>query len=126
LTQQAIADKYELSQNRVSEILSEKTVCTKKTDKPKRKQIQYKINSGTKPDVAATRIIETFGYDIELSLRIEAEINPGNPGRPKTEINNNVINLNKTTQGNKRSYTLNRLRHKKRQCLPFKTDSFQA
>ena len=86
----------------------------KKTDKPKRKQIQYKINSGTKPDVAATRIIETFGYDIKLSLRIEAEINPGSGGDRKSEnIKSNNVTLDNPSRGNKRSYTLNRLRHKK-------------
>ena len=108
MTQQAIADKYELSQRQISNILEVKTVRTKKTSKQKRKLIRYEINSGTKPDVAATKILETFSYDIELSLRIEAEINPGK-GNYQDSGNYNVITSDKTQQGNKRSYTLNRL-----------------
>lgn len=71
MTQQAIADKHGLSQRHVSRVLDVKTVRTKKESKQKRKLIRYEINSGTKPDVAATKILETFGVEFALSLADE-------------------------------------------------------
>jgi len=46
-------------------------VPSKKTCKQKRKQVRFQINSGTKPDVAATKIVETFGVEFALSLAKE-------------------------------------------------------
>lgn len=48
-TQQAIGDEVGLSQNRVSEILSEKGVMTPKTDTPKRTRTVLQITQYTKP-----------------------------------------------------------------------------
>jgi len=106
-------------QKTVSNDLVKNTVRPKKITKPKRKRIRYEINSGTKTEDAAKNIVETFGVefafvagrgDIELSLRIEAEINPGSGSRSDlVKPNNNVIKSDKTQQANKRSYTLNRL-----------------
>ncbi len=59
-TQQQIADEVGLSQNRVSEILSVKTVITEKADNP-RKVDGYRITTYTTPATAAMKIREKFG-----------------------------------------------------------------
>jgi hypothetical protein len=69
-TQQQIADEVGLSQNRVSEILSEKPAYAEKTDKPPRKLIQYKINAGTHPRTAALKIRQKFGDEFANALKL--------------------------------------------------------
>ncbi len=71
LTQQQVAERLGVSRRTVSDDLARNTVYTEKPAKQKRKQIQYKINSGTKPSTAATKIIETFGVEFALSLAKE-------------------------------------------------------
>jgi len=68
MTQQAIADKHDLSQRQISNILEVKPAIAQNTSKKKRKQICYQIYSGTKPSKAAEKIVETFGIEYALEL----------------------------------------------------------
>ena len=66
-TQQQVADEVGISRNRISEIVSEKSVYTPKTD-TKRKTVQYKISQYTTPETAAQKIRGTFGDEFALAL----------------------------------------------------------
>jgi predicted transcriptional regulator len=68
LTQQEIADQVGVSQQRVAQIIQEKTVRTEKTCKPKRAKLRYEITSYTKPETAAQKIIDTFGEEFAKNL----------------------------------------------------------
>lgn len=68
-TQAEIAGEVGLSQNRVSEIVSENSVITQKTDKPKRTIDGYRITQYTKPETAAAKIREKFGDEFADTLK---------------------------------------------------------
>ena len=69
MTQREIAEEVGLSRNRVSEIVSENSVITQKTDKSKRNQNGYRITTHTKPQTAAAKIREVFGDEFAEQLR---------------------------------------------------------
>jgi predicted transcriptional regulator len=59
-TQLAIADELEVSQQSVGRDLLRNTDRSPKVSKP-RNRIRLEINSGTKMEVAASKIVEKFG-----------------------------------------------------------------
>ena len=67
-TQQQIANEVGLSRRRVGEVLAGKPVMTQKTAKPRILSV-YQINSGTKPETAAAKIVEKFGMGFAKSLK---------------------------------------------------------
>jgi hypothetical protein len=74
LTQQEIADQVGVSQQRVAQIIQEKTVITEKTCKPKREIKGYRITSYTKPETAAQKIIDIFGEEFSRQLLEQIKI----------------------------------------------------
>ena len=61
-TQLAIADEFGVGQQSVTRDLLRNTNRSPKMSKP-RNRIRLEINSGTKPEVAASKIVEKFGSE---------------------------------------------------------------
>lgn len=66
MSQAAIAEKYGIAQQTVSDIVTGKQVMT---GKPKRERKVLQLSSGTKPETAAQKIRDTFGDEFADQLK---------------------------------------------------------
>lgn len=74
MTQQAIAEKYDISRGRVAQVLLENPVMTEKTNKPRTRKKVYQLNESTDPQAAAEKLREKFGAEYCRNLARELTI----------------------------------------------------